>query len=123
MIIHLTDINPKQLISANTRRHWAQNAETTAYWRAMGAIAGRRVNRGAGPLLDRAHITVWFTFPTKRRRDVANLHHYVIKPLVDGLVSDARLLPDDDDVHLVGPDARRLPVNGPHAVQIEVQPL
>ena len=70
----------------------------------------------------RPHITVTIRFPDKRRRDVSNLYPYVAKPLVDGLV-DARVIPDDDDLHVIGPDLRRDPEKGPHRVVIDIRDL
>lgn len=42
---------------------------------------------------------------TNRRRDVGNLYP-TVKACLDGIVSDAKVLPDDDDRHVVGPDIR-----------------
>jgi hypothetical protein len=68
----------------------------------------------------KARITVTIRFPDLRRRDVSNLYPYVAKPLVDGLI-DARILPDDDDLHIIGPDMRRDPERGPHRIVISIE--
>lgn len=56
------------------------------------------------PKLERARLVVTVSLPDRRRRD---LHNFTptIKALVDGLV-DAGVLPDDDALHLSGPDWR-----------------
>lgn len=116
-------IDPKRLISVNRRIHHQARARVCAYWRQLGhdLVTQEYGYADVGETWhQRVHITVWFTFPTARLRDVNNLYPFVTKPLVDGFV-DARLLPDDNDTHLVGPDHRRDPVNGPHRIRIEIK--
>ncbi|MGH3503177.1 MAG: hypothetical protein ACRDQA_20120, partial [Nocardioidaceae bacterium] len=60
------------------------------------------------PHLQRAHIVAVYQPPDRRRRDPANLYP-AVKACVDGLV-DARVLPDDDAAHVVGPDMRLAPI-------------
>lgn len=67
-----------------------------------------------------AHIFVWMRFPNNIRKDAGNYFPFVGKPIVDGLVR-ARVLPDDDDDHLIGPDMRRIREVGPPLVRIEIQ--
>lgn len=93
---------PCQAISANQRIHWAKRARWTKAWRARAYVAAIQAGR---PKLDRAHVTVTIHFTDKRRRDVANLYP-TVKAVVDGIVGDASVLPDDSDAYLVGPDMR-----------------
>jgi hypothetical protein len=79
-------------------------------------------NVGRTTRYERAHVTVTFRFPNNRRRDVHNLLPLVAKPIVDGIVG-AGILPDDDDKHLVGPDLRRNPENGPYEIVVTVEPV
>lgn len=123
MTIVLDDINPRRLVSANRRIHHIVRSQICLYWRELAANAaldayGRADDGEAWH--NRVRIVVTVRFPDKRRRDVSNLYPYVAKPLVDGLV-DARVIPDDDDLHVIGPDMRRDPENGPHRVVIDIQ--
>ena len=112
----------KDLISANDRGHWSKSHRKTKKWRQTAQIvASSARNRGQLPLLERAQITVWFTYPTAHRRDVANLHP-TVKALVDGIV-DAGILPDDNDKHVLGPDCRRVPEKGPLSMRMVITPL
>ena len=125
MSLHLSGFEPRRLVSANRRIHHYIRAEVCAYWRKLGhdlviaeygyAVVGQTWHQ-------RARITVTFRFPDRRRRDANNLYPYVVKPLVDGFV-DARLLPDDDDLHLVGPDHRRDLEIGPHRISVDITDL
>lgn len=125
--IVLDELESKRLVSGNRRIHHMVRAQTCAYWRVLARDAAYRAFGGAEQgeaWFPRARIVLTFRFPDLRRRDVSNLYPYVAKPIVDGLV-DARVLPDDDDRHLVGPDLRRDAARGPHRVLIhieEVQP-
>lgn len=111
----LDDINPRRIVTANRRIHHMVRSEVCAYWRRLGHEAGRDV----GPF-ERVHITLTFRFPTSQRRDVGNLYPYVAKPLVDGLV-DAQVIPDDDDLHCIGPDLRRDPEKGPARITVSIE--
>ena len=93
------------LLTANQRLHWARKAAIVRVLRHAGAINARA--QGI-PVMERAHLTVHITWPDRRRRDASNLAP-TIKALVDGIVSDAHRLPDDDDQHLTGPDYRVTP--------------
>lgn len=118
----IDDINPRRLVSANRRIHHYLRAEVCAGWRKLAhdvALAEYGVAE-EGTWHDRVRIEVWYRFPDKRRRDVGNLYPYVAKPLVDGLV-DAKVIPDDDDRHVIGPDARRDPESGPHQIRIRIE--
>jgi hypothetical protein len=113
----LDNIDPRRLVSANKRIHHHVRAELCRYWRGLGWTAASE----HGETYDRAHITVTFRFPNLIRRDVLNLYPYVVKPLIDGMVTDAGMLPDDDDLHLIGPDLRRDPERGPHRIVVQIE--
>jgi crossover junction endodeoxyribonuclease RusA len=90
-----------ELLNANDRTHWSAKAPVT---KALRWAAFCLARSGLVPQLDRAHVEAVYEPPDRRRRDPANLYPS-IKACVDGLV-DARVLPDDDAAHLVGPDMR-----------------
>ena len=116
--IHVPVVVPKQLLTSNQRLHWALKATRTRYWRDLAFIhskASRPV------LLAKARVTVTFTWPDKRDRDPGNWAP-TAKALVDGL-TDAGWWPDDNSRHLIGPDLRRDPVPGPHAIRIDIEEL
>ncbi|GLY32004.1 hypothetical protein [Kineosporia sp. NBRC 101731] len=112
----------KLFINANDRTHWRVRHRKTKHWRGVAKLmASSARNRGGLPLMERAAITVWFTFPTLHRRDVANLYP-TAKALLDGVV-DAGVLPDDNDKHVLGPDCRREPGKGPLSMRMVFEPL
>lgn len=90
-----------------------EKVKRTKWWRAQAARAARGVAQ-----VDWARIVVSYRFPDNTRRDVGNLQP-TSKAIVDGLV-DAGLFPDDNDLHVLGPDNRREPVNGAHEVVVRV---
>lgn len=90
-----------QLISANDRLHWRARNRRTRYLR---GLANDMARARRAPSYGAAQIVAWVTWPNHARRDVHNLMP-TLKALVDGLV-DARVLPDDSDRHLIGPDPR-----------------
>ena len=89
-------------LTANQRLHWRAKAERTRALRTRGRHAW--LNAGLAPM-DRAHLTVTLAWHDARRRDPGNWSP-TAKALVDGMVSDAGALPDDDTAHLIGPDLR-----------------
>jgi crossover junction endodeoxyribonuclease RusA len=94
------------LISANDRMHWAAKARRTKELRSRAFWIARAQHLQP---MERAHLVVTIHWTNRsRRRDVSNLAP-TIKALVDGFVQDAGLLPDDDDLHLIGPDLRVAP--------------
>lgn len=101
------------LLTANQRVHHMVRAQRTRVLRHTASLA---VQAQAVPRMERAHLTVFISWPTKHRRDVHNLMP-TIKALIDGAVSGPvrpkgspawtrGALPDDDDKHLTGPDLR-----------------
>ena len=116
----LDDFNPRRLVSSNRRIHHMVRAEVCASWRKLAhdaAVAAYGHADVGETWLPRARIVVTFRFPDLRRREVSNLYPFVAKPIVDGLV-DARIVPDDDDRHVIGPDMRRDLTRGPHRITI-----
>jgi hypothetical protein len=123
--ITLDDIVQTRLVSGNRRIHHMVRANVCAYWRKLAHDAACEAYGHADvgeTWHQRARIVVTVRFPDKRRRDVTNLYPYVAKPIVDGLI-DARVLPDDDDSHVIGPDMRRDPNQGPHRITVEIEDL
>lgn len=121
----LDDINPRRLISANRRIHHMVRAEVCAYWRKTAhdvAVAEYGWADVGETWHQRIRVVAYVRFPDLRRRDVGNLYPYVAKPIVDGLV-DARVIPDDDDHHCIGPDLRRDPERGPARIRLEIEDL
>lgn len=91
---------PDELLNANDRRHHHNRSAVTAQWRGSANLWARHHKAPKG--LQRARVDVAFIFPTNRRRDASNLHP-TVKAIVDGIVTDYGLLPDDNDTHLDGP--------------------
>jgi hypothetical protein len=119
----IDDVDPALLVSANRRIHHHQRAKICAYWRHLAAatVYAEYGHADAGEhWYPTAHITLFVRFPDRRRHDIGNYYPYVAKPIIDGLV-DGRLIPDDDDQHLVGPDMRRDPDRGPHRITIHIR--
>ena len=90
-------------INANSRHHWAVKAEMTRDWRTMAKLAATNARLPKG--LTKAHITCTVHKTNNRSYDVGNLAP-TAKAIVDGLVSDYHLLPDDSNQFLTGPDMR-----------------
>ncbi|WP_435298509.1 hypothetical protein [Timonella sp. A28] len=90
----------RDVINANQREHFHVRAKKTKTLRQLG-------KKSAEGLVfpDPCRIIAYFGFPDKRRRD---LHNYfgTLKALIDGIVTDAKALPDDSWDHLIGPDLR-----------------
>lgn len=125
MTITIDTFDPKRLISGNRRIHHHTRAQVCAYWRKLAhdaAIDAYGYADVGCSWHQRARIVVTVRFPDLRRRDVSNLYPYVAKPIVDGLV-DARVFPDDDDRHVVGPDLRRHPDRGPRLIHIDIEEI
>ena len=102
MTLTFTIPAPCEAITANQRLHFQVKRKRTAAWRARAHVAAIQAGR---PKLERAHARVLVHSTTNRNRDVANWHP-IAKAVIDGLVQDAHVLPDDSDRFLVGPDLR-----------------
>lgn len=110
---------PAAWINANHRDNHYARAKLTKAWRRAAAEA---VNDGFNPVhYQRAHIVCTYRFPDNRRREVQNLQP-TSKAICDGLV-DALLIPDDSDLHVVGPDNRREWPNGIPRVTVTITPI
>lgn len=84
-------------LTPNRRKHWRvyQRAVKTIRQGARDAIA---YTRPAIPELDRAHLELRVTPPTRHRRDTDNWVPYLLKPVKDAVV-DAGVLVDDTPAH------------------------
>lgn len=79
----ITFAAPERMLSSNTRLHWRVTSPIRKTWREamyLHAVAAK-LPKG----LARVRIDVVLRMPTARRTDAPNFHHYVLKPLVDGL--------------------------------------
>ena len=91
------------LLNANDRDgHWARRQRITTGLRQIAGWTARAQNI---PPLQRAHILAVYEPPDRRKRDAGNLYPS-FKACIDGIVTDAGVLPDDDSTHLDGPDMR-----------------
>lgn len=88
-----------KLLNANDRLHWAAEARIKKDLRTLGYVLALKAKI---PHLGRAQIVCVYQPPDRRDRDPANWHPSV-KALVDGMVSDAKILPDDSSRYLSGP--------------------
>lgn len=107
-------VHRNNLLTENQRLHHMVKAQRVKVLRHTASLL---VRSQAIPPMQRAHLTVWVSWPTRHRRDVSNLLP-TAKALVDGAVSGPAgrkkgdpawpwgILPDDDDRHLIGPDLR-----------------
>src|SRR5699024_2252032 len=84
-------------INANQRLHWAVRAQMTKDWRTLANAAARAAQLPTG--LTKAHIVVHVHKTNNRSYDVGNLAP-TAKAVVDGLVTDYGLLPDDSNAYL-----------------------
>ncbi|MCL2089878.1 MAG: hypothetical protein FWH11_01410 [Micrococcales bacterium] len=104
-IVYQVPVDLRRALTSNQRLCWQERARRTSDLRMTGVIYARRAMVPLdGPGFTRAHLTVTFAWPDRRRRDPANWHP-TLKALVDGSV-DAGVLADDDGTRLVGPDLR-----------------
>lgn len=112
------------LITANQREHYQVRARKTAALRYRAQVTALVLRQHVAPLYERAHVTIWVSWPDRRRRDVLNLAP-TVKACIDGM-TDAGLWPDDDDLHLIGPDFRVSPelsrLKGVTVLRFEVVP-
>ena len=90
-------------LTANQRLHWQPKRQRVATIRRLAAFAARRQARGVR--LAAAHCLAIVWFRDTRKRDALNWAD-TVKPCIDGIVTDAGLLPGDDTTHLTGPDIR-----------------
>lgn len=88
-----------ELVTANDRHHFMKKARIVA---GIRNAAGWQAKVCRIPGLDRARIDAVYCPPSNRVRDAANLHP-AVKAAIDGIVTDAGVLPGDDDRYVVGP--------------------
>jgi len=102
------EVPPEWLLTSNQRLYWAQKAERTQWLRSVAHLAGLGARRRLQqwPIRERVQATVFVAWPDRRRRDVHNVMP-TVKACIDGLV-DAKILVDDSDEWLQGPDLRVL---------------
>ena len=92
-----------QLLNANDRdAHWGRRKKLTDSLRQTAAWLARQQRI---PLLERAHVLAVYQPPDKRKRDPGNWYPSY-KACIDGIVTDAGILPGDDAKYLDGPDPR-----------------
>ena len=89
------------VLSSNSRKHWRPKADAAAELRMLGRNAAKVTPR----TMQRARCDVTLGWPDRRHRDAHNFYG-AIKPIIDGIVTDAGWLPDDSDAYLDGPFAR-----------------
>lgn len=89
-------------LNMNQRLHWAVKAERTRNWRTLARFTAAQHKIPTG--LDRVHIMAYVHRTDNRSFDA---HNYLptAKAIVDGLV-DHKLIDDDDNSRLTGPDMR-----------------
>ena len=108
---------PCKPLNANARDHWAAKAASTKAWR--HTAAAHAMHAKIEPVACCGKVTVWFSMPDKRRRDIANLQP-TVKAIVDGLV-DANVFIDDHDEIVTAQDARRGPQSTDGRVWVRVE--
>ena len=91
---------PCQFINSNQRLHRMAQAKLTKEWRQASAAAAHNTK----PFTKQVRIIAHIHKPRGGRYDPGNLYP-TAKAILDGIV-DAGILPDDDHVHVVGPDMR-----------------
>lgn len=105
-------------INANQKQHWGDSSPQVRSWRQAAANAA--ATRGI-PAMTYADIHGYITKTTARRYDPANLAP-TMKAIVDGLVQNYGLLPDDDYRYLDGPHIHHgwIDRNGLEEVQVMI---
>ena len=106
------------MINANSRIHRHAEAKLTAQWRMAGKIAARSIETPDLPKPVRIIAYVWKA--KANHYDPLNFYK-TSKGILDGIV-DAGWLPDDDFMHVHGPDMRHGGVGDPRIVFEFVNP-
>jgi hypothetical protein len=94
---------PDDFINANQRMHRVAVATRTRNWRYAAATYARSQKL---PKLQRARIVAELHFADNRARDDHN-YFGTVKAIIDGLVGDYGLLPNDSAAYLTGVELRR----------------
>lgn len=95
-----------ELLNSNQRLHPMVKARLTKLLRRAGHKAAVAVGL---PRLERVYVVGELRPTDRRKRDPGNWYPSA-KAAVDGAMTDAGVLVDDDSAHLVGPDMRLGPV-------------
>ena len=95
---------PDEFINANHRRHRIATATRIRNWRWAGQVYARKAS--FPKLTGQARIQAKLHFTDARRRDDHN-YFATIKAIIDGMVGDYGLLPDDSAAHLIGVEISR----------------
>lgn len=103
---------PCVMLNSNQRQHRMAAAKLTAQWRMAAKIAARTLSRPDLPKPVRIEAFVWKA--RANHYDPGNLYP-TAKACLDGIV-DAQWLPDDDFMHVIGPDMRHGGVWDPRIV-------
>ncbi|MCT1366607.1 hypothetical protein M4D50_01145 [Rothia sp. p3-SID1597] len=105
-------------INANQKQHWGDSSPQVRSWRAAAAQAAKDQ---AIPALQYAEIHGYIIKTTARRYDPTNLAP-TMKAIVDGLVTNYGLLPDDDYKHLDGPHVHHGMIDrtGPERIEVRI---
>lgn len=115
------DIPADHWQSSNQRLHHMERARRTRHVRTLAAMLGRRhLTIETGPI----HVMAFIASPKASRADVGNSYP-TVKACVDGALTDAGIIPDDSDKHLIGPDMRRdapTKVKGLYRVRLVITP-
>lgn len=92
------------VLSENGRQHRMVKAAITKDLRGRGKMFGTNVRnrRGSRGQLERAVVIVWVARPQGTLGDAANFTP-TVKALFDGMVADAKFLPNDNDRYVRGP--------------------
>lgn len=93
---------PCTMLNSNQRAHRMAAAKLTAQWRMAAKIAARQITAPDLPKPVRVMAYIWK--PRANHYDPNNLYP-TVKACLDGIV-DAGWLPDDDFMHVHGPDMR-----------------
>ena len=102
--LELTIPAPCDWLNSNQRLHRMVHAKRTAAWRAAGKAAAE-AHPGWVPFDVPVRIVCTVHKTRGGRWDAGNLYP-TAKALVDGIVVDAGLLPDDSNEYVIGPDMR-----------------
>ena len=100
------------MLNSNARAHRMAAAKLTAQWRMAAKIAARQMSVPDLPKPVRLLAYVWKS--RANHYDPGNLYP-TAKAILDGVV-DAGWLPDDDFMHVEGPDMRHGGVGEPRIV-------
>lgn len=100
-VVLKVELGSKETVTLNHRRHHLAHARMVSPLRTLGyhIVASTKPTP-----LTAADLIVRIGWPNRLRRDSHNLMP-TLKALIDGM-TEAGLLPDDDDKHLTGPDLR-----------------